>query len=359
MKCYVSALAALAVALPAFAAASRPKPKCSPGHKAAPALDPPRKRAARPLARRDTQVTPACCGSGDGYPGPGGGPDSCCDGGLLRRRMLPDQCCDCDCGYGCNSCGPCSNSSGWGNWCNSVRRPWRSAALVLHGRLPLRPRQRQRRPRLLSPQRFGRCYEHHRHLPRTRLPVSVVLSLRRRLSSCLAAAKQIRFLFTRMTSSADTNLTDTDSTIVGPFETSPGPGGTFTAHGQVDTKIVTTSNSPKRFHSAAAAPAAATVLLPPELPGLGHHLGRRLPLRPGRIGIGSTPSNNPDLEEIAHRQRSTMIVPRRRPAVRRRRPALLRPAAVVQRLPERRHLAAARPRPRHRSSRDLRSRQSA
>jgi hypothetical protein len=41
-------------------------------------------------------------------------------------------------------------------------------------------------------------------------------------------------MFTRMSSSADTVATG--STVVGPFETSPGPDGTLTAHGQVDTK---------------------------------------------------------------------------------------------------------------------------
>jgi hypothetical protein len=46
--------------------------------------------------------------------------------------------------------------------------------------------------------------------------------------------EEVRFLFTRMSSSADTSATG--DTINGPFETSPGPDGTFTAHGQVDTK---------------------------------------------------------------------------------------------------------------------------
>ena len=69
MKCYVSALAALAVALPVLAIGqtaqadvlTRTNPQGT--HVAASKLPP-------TLARRDGQVTPACCGSGDGYPGP-------------------------------------------------------------------------------------------------------------------------------------------------------------------------------------------------------------------------------------------------------------------------------------------------
>jgi hypothetical protein len=49
------------------------------------------------------------------------------------------------------------------------------------------------------------------------------------------AGEQMRFLFTRMSSSADATATSDTDTIRGPFDTDPGPGGVFTAHGQVDT----------------------------------------------------------------------------------------------------------------------------
>jgi hypothetical protein len=232
MKCYVSALAALAVALPVLAIAQSAQAQVFTRPKTAPVVAtsvPPA------LVRRDTQVTPACCGSGGGYPGPGPGGcnDSCCENGGCDSGCCPDQCCDCDSGYGCgcNSCGPCSNSCGWGDCCNLFygpggQRPWFFTADYLYVRANVSDA-----PAYLvhdttnnidtfhelnfqdqSSYRFGGGYQ---------------------LPCC---GEQIRFLFTRLTSSADTALTNTDSTIVGPFETSPGPGGSFTAHGQVDVK---------------------------------------------------------------------------------------------------------------------------
>jgi hypothetical protein len=47
--------------------------------------------------------------------------------------------------------------------------------------------------------------------------------------------EQVRFLFTRMSSSADATASSPTDTIRGPFNTDPGPNGVFTAHGQVDT----------------------------------------------------------------------------------------------------------------------------
>jgi hypothetical protein len=189
------------------------------------------------LAKRDTQVKPAgydapgeCCA------GPGGCDDSCCDEGRCDSGCCcPGGCGDCEGGYGCGSCGG-GSSSGWGDWCNCCSmgggscnsRPWFVTADYLYVRASFSEapayliHDESNIPTVTdtfhdldfqyqSSYRFGAGYQ---------------------LARC---GEQVRFLFTRMSSSADATASSDTDTIRGPFETDPGPGGVFTAHGQVDT----------------------------------------------------------------------------------------------------------------------------
>jgi hypothetical protein len=235
MKCYVSALAALAVALPAFAIGesaqaqvltrsnqNKPQAKLLSTYTAQPTL-----------TRRDPAVQPACCGNDGPYPGPGpsGCNDSCCDGSYFDGGCCPDSCCSCDSPC-CDSCGPGCGSCGWCNWCDLFRgpggsRPWFFTGDYLYVRAnfseaPAFEVHESSTPNVTdtfhdfdygyqSSYRFGGGYQ---------------------LPCC---GEQVRFLFTRMSSSADASASSPTDSIRGPFDTDPGPGGNFTAHSQVDT----------------------------------------------------------------------------------------------------------------------------
>jgi hypothetical protein len=187
------------------------------------------------LAKRDTQVKPTCYGAPGGCcPGPGGCDDSCGDDGYCDSGCYcPSGCGDCegsDCGYGYGGRG---SSCGWGDWCNLCggscnSRPWFVTADYLYVRANFSAapaylvHDESNAPTVTdtfhdldfqyqSSYRFGAGYQ----LPR--------------------CGEQVRFLFTRMSSSADAAASSETDTIRGPFETDPGPGGVFTAHGQVDT----------------------------------------------------------------------------------------------------------------------------
>jgi hypothetical protein len=184
------------------------------------------------LVRRDTKVSPAqCCAPSDCCPAPNGCDGSCCDEGYCEGGCCcPGGCCDG--GYGCDGAG-CSSGCGWGNWCNlcptpGSARPWFVTADYIYVRANLSEapafevHDESNAPTVTdtfhdfdfqyqSSYRFGCGYQ----LPR--------------------CGEQVRFLFTRMSSSADAAASSPTDTIRGPFDTDPGPGGTFTAHAQVNT----------------------------------------------------------------------------------------------------------------------------
>jgi hypothetical protein len=222
MKRHMTALAALAVALPVLAAGKSTqaqsvfaRPTAAPTATAHTALQTP------PTAsvRRDSQVKPACDCVGGGYSaGPGG-----CDEGYCG-----EGCCEGECGCGdgcCNSCDSC----GWPGWCNLCAgpgqpAPWYVTAEYLYVRANV-----SSAPAFLDQDSDNAIDTFHE------LDFQYQSSYRfgagYKLPCC---GEEVRFLFTRMTSSADDSATGAN--IHGPFETSPGPDGTFTAHGQIDAK---------------------------------------------------------------------------------------------------------------------------
>jgi Legionella pneumophila major outer membrane protein precursor len=240
MKRHVTALAALAVALSVLAVDASAQAQTNARSQAGPhtvLASPP------PNASRQTLPAPASPPMASSMPqglndwGPSDGGDGCCDSGCCPSQCCPGECCPGECCESpcCGSC-ECNSCGNWGNWCNlcptlGSPRPWfftadylyvranfsEAVAFLEHvtapsGSTTFTDTFHELDFQYQSSYRFGGGYK---------------------LPCC---GEEIRFLFTRMSSSADTIQPGVDDTIIGPFETSPGPNGTLTAHGQVDTK---------------------------------------------------------------------------------------------------------------------------
>jgi Legionella pneumophila major outer membrane protein precursor len=225
MKRYLTALAALAVALPAFAAGNSNqgqsmmvRPQAGPMTSVHTQPQPPQAVPMEAFPEGDS-------GNGGNMPGPGE-----CDEGYGGEGCCESQCCPCG---GCgNSCGGNSCGSGWSNWCNLCGGPGNpSPWFVTADYLYVRANVSEAPAYLDHNDTQAPVFTDTFHELDFQYQSSYRFGGGYKLPCC---DEELRFMFTRMSSSADTTATGT--TVNGPFETSPGPDGTFTAHGQVDTK---------------------------------------------------------------------------------------------------------------------------